>query len=348
MDFGKLVILSCSAIFFAVATAVAGPSAPLELEGRTELPGYTGDFDHFAADLESNRLFLAAEDHGTLEVFNLKTGEHENTLHGVQTPHAIFLVPGTNHMIVTDSGKQLSPVLDAMTYEVLDHIKLAPGADSSAYDGSTGHLYIVTGGKDVAMQVSYLNEINPGTGDLLRQLRLDSDHAEAVRVEQHGDRIFINIADKDYVAVIDKENFEVIARWPLSGAKTNLCMALDEQDHRIFVVTRNPTKMFVLNTDNGKTIAVLDVPAVSDGVFYDSLRKRIYVPGAVGEIGVYQQIDPDHYRELARVASEKGAKSGVLVPELNRLYVAVSPGTRVGGAILWYTIEPAQSNDASK
>jgi hypothetical protein len=120
---------------------MAGPSAPLELEGRTKLPGYTGDFDHFAADLESNRLFLAAEDHGTLEVFNLKTGEHEQTLHVVQIPHAIFFVPGTNRMIVTDSGEQLSPVLDATTYDVLGHIQLAPGADSMAYDASTGHLY---------------------------------------------------------------------------------------------------------------------------------------------------------------------------------------------------------------
>lgn len=344
----KVVFLSCVLLFAAGSTVLAGPSAPLELLGRTDLPGYTGDFDHFAADLKTNRLFLAAEDHGTLEVFNLKTGEHERTLQVVQIPHAIFFVPGTNSMIVTDSGQQLSPVLDATTFKVLGHIKLAPGADSSTYDASTGHLYIVTGGKDVAMQVSYLNEIDPGTGHLLRQLRLDSDHAEAVRVEQHSGRIFVNIADKNYVAVVDKKDFEVIARWPISGAKTNLCMALDEQDHRIFVVTRNPTKMFVLNTDNGKTVAVLDVPSVSDGVFYDSLRKRIYVPGAVGEIGVYQQIDPDHYRELARVASEKGAKSGILVPELNRLYVAASPGTRVGGAILWYAIEPAQSSDASK
>jgi hypothetical protein len=156
---------------------------------------------------------------------------------------------------------------------------------------------ISTGGKDVGMQVSYLNEIDPGTGDLLRQLRLDSDHAEAVRVEQNSDRIFVNIADKNYVAVVDKKNFKVVASWPIAGAKTNLCMALDEQDHRMFVVTRNPTRMFVLNTDSGTTVATLDVPAVSDGVFYDSLRKRIYVPGAVGEIGVYQQIDPDRTRK---------------------------------------------------
>ena len=342
MNFRKLATLSCI-LFGTAATALAGPSAPLKLEGRANLPGYTGDFDHFAADVKTNRLFLAAEDHGTLEVFNLKTGRHEKTLHVVETPHGIFFVPGSNRMIVTDSGKDLSPILDAKTYKVLGHIKLAPGADSSVYDPSTGHFYIVTGGGDVGMKVSYLNEIDPQTGRLLRQLRFDSDHTEALRAEQHGDRIFVNIADKNYVAVVDKKTLKVIAHWPIAGAKTNLCMALDEADHRLFIVTRNPTKMFVLNTDNGKTVATLDVPAIVDGVFYDHVRKRIYVPGAVGQVGVYQEIDPDHYKELARVPSAKGAKSGLLIPQLNRFYVAASPGKGVGGAILWYAVEPAKT-----
>jgi hypothetical protein len=45
---------------------------------------------------------------------------------------------------------------------------------------------------------------------------------------------------------------------------------------------------------------------------------------------------------MARVQSAPGAKTGVLVPELNRLYVAVSPGEgKTGGAILRYDIVTA-------
>ena len=46
---------------------VVGQSAPLKLAKTVPLPGYTGDFDHFAVDTERGRLLLAAEDHGTLE-----------------------------------------------------------------------------------------------------------------------------------------------------------------------------------------------------------------------------------------------------------------------------------------
>ncbi len=339
MGFRKLALASLVTLALP-AIAHADSNQPLRLEGSTPLPGYTGDFDHFAIDQATNRLFLAAEDHSTLEVFNLTTGEHEKTIDAVDTPHAIFLVPGTNRMIVTDSGKDLSPILDATSFKVLGHLQLAPGADAAAYDASTGRYYVVTGGKDVDMNVSYLNEIDPKTGQVLRKLEFDSNHTEAMRAEQKGNRIFVNLADKNEVAVVDKTTFKVIARWPLSGASANLCMALDEANHRLFIVTREPTKMFVLDTDSGATVATLDVPAIVDGVFYDALRKRIYVPGAVGEIGVYQQDDPDHYRELARVPSAKGAKSGLFIPQLDRLYVAASPGRGIGGAVLWYDVEP--------
>ena len=339
MKLRKLAVLSCVLLGAMAMQAAAGP-APLKLLGRTNIAGYTGDFDHFAADIKTNRLFLAAEDHGTLEVFNLATGAHEKTLTSFNTPHAIFLVPGTDRMIVTDSGKGLSRILNASTYQVVGHIETTPGADSATYDPSTGRLYIVSGGKDVGMKVSDLNEVDPKTGRVLRKLRFDSDHTEAVRIEQHGDRMFVNIADHDEVAVVDKKTLKVIADWPIKGADTNLCMALDEKDHRLFVVTRNPTKLFVLDTDNGRKVATLDVPAIVDGVFYDRARRRIYVPGAVGEVGVYQQTDADHYEELARVKSAEGAKSGLLVPALDQLFVAASPGKRVGGAIIWYALPP--------
>src|SRR5579872_2598964 len=134
-----------------VATARADPGGgndTLNLVGRTELPGYTGDFDHFAVDVKGNRLFLAAEDHGTLEVFDLASGKHLKTIKGVETPHGILYLADKNRLIVTDSGAGLSKVLDASTYKVIDTIKLLPGADSMGYDAGYRQMYVVTGGKN--------------------------------------------------------------------------------------------------------------------------------------------------------------------------------------------------------
>ena len=339
----SLALVGLCAAAAARAAAAASSEEPLALLGRTNLRShYDGDVDHLYADVPANKLFMAAEDHGTVEVFDLATGRHLKTLAGFDTPHAFFLVPGTHRLIVTQDGKAGSVVLDDRNYKVLGHIELEPGADTEYYDPSSKRLFIVTGGGDVKLKNCWLNELDPRTGKLLRQHEFDSDHVEALAAEQHGNRIFINIANENTVEVLDKGTLNVIARWKIRGASLNLNLALDEASHRLFVVTRKPTEMFVLNTDNGRTVAAMDVPAIVDGLCFDAARKRLYVPGAVGEIGVYQELDPDHYRELARVPSALGAKSELFVPRLNELFVGVSPQYSKDhiAAMLRYRVKP--------
>ena len=64
-----------------------------QYSGRTPLPSYRGDFDHFAVDLKGQRLFLAGEDQGTLEVFDLRDGRHLRSVTGFDAPHAIHFMP---------------------------------------------------------------------------------------------------------------------------------------------------------------------------------------------------------------------------------------------------------------
>ncbi|MGH8303289.1 MAG: hypothetical protein ACRET5_17715 [Steroidobacteraceae bacterium] len=335
----------------AAASAAAGdaPSRqPLVPFGRTDLPGYHGDFDHLFADIGENKLFVAAEDHGTVEVFDLKTLKHLKTLTPFKTPHAFVLVPGTHRLIVTDdTGPR---IMDDRNYKILGHIDVAPGADTEYYDASTRHLYIVSGGGDVHLENCWLNEIDPWTGKVLRRLQFDSDHVEAMQAEQHGGRIFINLADKNEVDVIDKKSLTVIAHWPITAAADNLAMALDEPDHRLFVVTRKPTKMLALDTTDGRTVATLSVPDINDGIAYDAVRKRLYVPGAVGQIGVYQEVDPDHYTPIALIPSAPGGKSDLLVPSLNEFFVAISPqyNKPPAGAVLRYKVEPPATKLAAE
>src|SRR5438477_12290063 len=103
--------ISASAfVFVALATnaAYAAAAEPLKLLGRTEVPNFEGDFDHVAADVKGNRLFLAGEEKGTLEVFDLASGKHLKTVKGFEEPHAIHFIPDANRLVVTDSGDGMS------------------------------------------------------------------------------------------------------------------------------------------------------------------------------------------------------------------------------------------------
>src|SRR5947209_177700 len=121
--------------------------APLKLIATTPLPGFSGDFDHFAVDLKGNRLFLAAEDHKTVEVFDLRTGKSLHSITGFGQPHAILFLPDANRLIVTD-GDDFGRValVDGRSYEILDTIKLPPGVDGAIFDPLTKDYYVESGG----------------------------------------------------------------------------------------------------------------------------------------------------------------------------------------------------------
>jgi hypothetical protein len=103
----------------------------------------------------------------------------------------------------------------------------------------------------------------------------------------------------------------------------NYAMALDEANHRLFVATRLPARLLVMETDTGKIVQTLSAVGDCDDVFYDQSRKRIYASGGEGAISVFEQQDPDHYKELTRISTVKGARTSFFSPELGRLYLAV-------------------------
>ena len=71
-----------------------------------------------------------------------------------------------------------------------------------------------------------------------------------------------------------------------------------------------------------------------DDVYYDTGRKRIYVPGGEGFISVIQQTDADHYQALAKIPSTIGARTGLWYEKRDRFYLAV-PASSKEGAALW-------------
>src|SRR5207248_5482696 len=107
---------------------------PLQLVATTPLPGFSGDFDHFGLDLKGKRLFLTAEDHKSVEVFDLD-GKHLHSITGFGQPHALVFLPDQNKMIVTDGDDfGMVELVSGENYKILDTIKLPPGVDGAVFN----------------------------------------------------------------------------------------------------------------------------------------------------------------------------------------------------------------------
>jgi DNA-binding beta-propeller fold protein YncE len=330
------------------ATAQDKPAAPgaaaapvLEAAGKVELPGYEGDFDHFEVDLKGNRLFLAAEDHNTLEVFDLKSLKHLKTINDLETPHGLLYLPDVNKLVVTQTGSDgATKVIDGASYAIVGSFKHTKGADSMVYDAPRKRLYVVAGGRDMKQASTWLVELDPYTGRNYGELKFDTDKVEAMAVEERGNKLYINVTGKNEMAVVDKKTRSVIATWPIKTQGKNAPLAFDEVARRLFVVTRGPGELLIVNADTGATVTKFKAPERCDQVLFDQAHKRIYVLGGEGYIGVFAEKDADHYEELPRIVSASGAKTGIFVPELNKLFVAASPGdTKATAAVLVYNVK---------
>ena len=323
-----------------VTSASAQDAAPLKLVKTVTLPGYTGDFDHFAIDRKRGRILVAAEDHATLEIFDLKTGNHLQTISGFGAPHTILIRPSSANILVTDSGKEMTAVLDAETYAKKNSVTLIPGADSAAYDAAANIWYIVTGGKDVDMKTAEIEAINPDTGKKLGQISFNDNHVEALVLEKNGDRLFINLSQTNKLAVVNRKTMKEIAEWPVPPAKANAMVAFDEGAKRLYVVCRDPGMVVVMDSDTGAVVSTAPAPLRADDVMMDIATHRLYVPGGEGYIGIYDTSDPNRVKQIAKVPSAPGAKTGILLPDLNRMLLAASPGdTKNVAKILTYQLQ---------
>jgi hypothetical protein len=122
---------------------------------------------------------------------------------------------------------------------------------------------------------------------------------------------------------VDREARTVVAKWPVKDADASFPMALDESNRRLFVGCRKPSKLLVLDTDSGNTVASLDCCGDTDDVFYDATAKRLYLTGGEGCISVIEQSDADHYGSLGQVKTAAGARTSLFSAAARTLYVAV-------------------------
>jgi len=309
----------------------SGASEPLKLEATIPMPDVQGRIDHLSIDLKGQRLLVAALGNNSLEIVDLKQNKLIHSISGLAEPQGIAYIPSSNRVFVANGKDGSVRAFDADSWKMLKSIPYGEDADNLRLDPNSGHIWVGYGG-------GALGELDQ-EGTKLADIKLDA-HPESFQLEKNGSRIFVNLPGSRKIAVVDRETGSVAASWGTGGPLANYPMALDQQNHRLFVVTRFPARLIVLDTVQGKRVAALSAIGDCDDVFYDQRRHRIYAIGGEGGISVFQQRDPDHYDELGRIRTVSGARTGFFSAELDKLYVAVRKHGSQAAEIRVYT--PAQ------
>lgn len=305
---------------------------PLTLTGAIPMPHVQGRIDHFALGPEGT-MFLSALGNNTEEVIDLAGGVVARTLRGIPRPQGVAYAPEVKKLFVgSDEGKLY--MFNATTFAPLGTIDFGDDVDNLRYDASAKRLYVGYGDGAIAM-------VDVTTNQRLRKEFKLGAHPESFQLEKSGPNIYVNLPGLKQIAAINRQT-GAITRWPVKE-ESNFPMALDEAEHRLFVATRAPARLLVLDTGSGHVLATLACVQDSDDLYYDAARKRIYASGGEGYVSVFQQEDADHYRPLAKIPSRVGARTagywGKLGKGFDRFYVAVPARADHGAEILIYTIQ---------
>ena len=297
-------------------------SAPLkQLDTIPLSAAVKGPFDHFGVDPAHNRLFATAEDYHAVLILDLVSGRPIAEIRGIARPHAVLYRDDLNRIYVTDGGDGALKIFDGKTHQPAGSVPLEKDADSIGYDPANQRLYVVNGGKDAGQEYSFLSVIDTSEGKKIADIRIEGETLEAMALDTFRPRLYLNNRARNQVAVIDRWKNTVVASWPVKMGSDNVAMAVDESHQRLFVGCRSG-QVVVFDTNTGQELQAIPIAKGVDDITYDAASKRLYAIGG-GVIDVIEEIDADRFRSRGSVAAGPLAKTGRLVPQINRYFAAV-------------------------
>jgi DNA-binding beta-propeller fold protein YncE len=306
--------------------ANAGP--PLILQQTIPLENVSGRIDHMAVDVAGKRLFVAELGNGSVDVVDLQAGKAVKRINGLKEPQGIAYLPAQDLIVVASGGDGSVRFFRAADLLSVGTIALGDDADNVRVDPATGHVLVGYGAGGLAI-------IDPSTRSKLEDIKLPG-HPESFQRDPKTDRVFVNVPDAHQIAVVDLKSRKQVSAWKTPGLGSNFPMALADTGGPLAVVFRSPARLAFLDPATGAVAASLATCGDADDVFFDGKRDRIYVSCGDGAVDVVQR-SPAGAQPAERVATSRGARTSLFVPQLDRLFVAARAGwVGSGAAILVY------------
>jgi DNA-binding beta-propeller fold protein YncE len=331
------ILLACAA----PANSQANTKQPFRLVQTISVPSVKGRLDHMEVDVQGKRLFLAGLENGTFEVVDLKSGKWVQSLPGFKKPQGAVYVSELNKLFLASGDDAMVRVFRGDTLKLLDSIQLEPGPNRVVYEPHSKTVYVGYGGKDAGKDYGEIGIINAVTDKHIGDIKITAHPSELI-VNKSGTTLFVFMSIADQLQVVDLPKGQITATWPVSSHRPGDA-AFDETSSRLFIGTRTPPEMIVMDSKSGKEITHLPTAENMDGVSFDSRRKRVYVSGGreVGDgfVYVYHQKTADEYETIGKIPTRGGAGTSFWSPELNRFYVAAPANDKEEAAILVFAPE---------
>lgn len=295
-----LVLLAATAMPASAGFAQQTPTeAPYKVL-RTAKVGGEGGFDYVYADSVGRRLYVPrpAASGARVTVFNLDTLEPAGEIPN-SNARGVAVDPKSNHGFASSK-----PVVmwDTTTLATIKTIDVDGGPDGILFDPFNERVYIFSHRAPNATVIDATNGSVVGTIDL--------GGAPEQAVTDGNGHIYVDIEDKDNIAVVDAKTMKVTAHYDLAGKGGGPGgLAFDVKNHVLFAACHDPQTMVILNSDDGKIITTLPIGMGTDGATFNPDTMEAFSSQRDGTLTVIKENSPTEFVVEQTVQTTPWAKT---------------------------------------
>ncbi len=293
-----------------VSTALAQttPAAkPYRIAKTTQVMG-TGGIDYVYAENDARRLYVPRGDQ--VLVFDLDTLNSAGVIPNARARGAA-VDPKSHHGFCSSS-----PVVmwDSKTLATIRTIDVQGRPDGILFEPATERIYLFSHSAPNATLIDAKDGSILGTIDL-------GGAPEQAASDGQG-HLYVDIEDKDNVAVVDVKTLQVTAHYDLGGKGGGPAgLALDAKNHILFAMCRNPQTCVILSSDDGKIITTLPIGKGSDGAVFNPSTMEAFSSQGDGTLTIIKEMGPTNFEVEQTLQTKSRAKTCTLDTRNNQIVV---------------------------
>ncbi|HSY91678.1 MAG TPA: hypothetical protein VK812_09915 [Candidatus Binatus sp.] len=277
--------------------------------------GGDGGWDYLTLDAPNHRLYIPRSTHTM--VVDADSGKTIADIPGQKHNHGVALVPEAGRGFISD-GSGAVVIFDLKTNAVLGTLTARPDADGIIYDKASGLVLVVSGDDGVLMTLK--PDVDPKTGAI--DAPIDLGGKPEFLASDGAGKVYINLEDKNQIAVVDIKARKVLAHWPVAPGGSPVGLSIDTAKRRLFIGCRNPQKLIVMSTDDGKVIGDLPIGAGVDATKFDG--HQAFASCRDGKLEVAGEGASGKFEIVQTVATPVGARTMDVDSATHKVYLATA------------------------
>lgn len=294
----------CSLTQDSLAQASSG-AKPYKIVNTASYPG-VGGIDYVYADNDGRRLYVPRG--AEVLVFDLDTLKASGKIANVRA-RGVAVAPRFQHGFSSSS-----PIVmwDTKTLETIKTIEVQGRPDGILFEPATERIYIFSHSAPNATVINAKDGSVVGTIDL-------GGAPEQAASDGQG-HLYVDLEDKDQIAVVDVKTLKVTAHYDLGGKGGSPAgLGLDVKNHLLFAMCHEPQTCVVLSTEDGHILTTLPIGKGTDGGGFNPATMEAFSSQGDGTLTIIKENSPVSFEVEQTVKTKSRAKTCTLDTKNNQI-----------------------------